>query len=240
MTLGKKFKELRMLSNFSQPELSEKVNIEQSYLSKLENDKSVPSSEVFMKLLSVYDLSVEEFLHGFDINDDRKRLSQIPEIENYLNSKYQNNLSKQRSYLYTCSLLIITAVTLFYIGFSKQIFDETVYYYKSDGVVMTDEPKDIFRSWHSLMSVEADHEDVIAKRLEMNKRSDKQIITSLIKNGQQFEIEVKGGYRYYYFVKDEQVSRPINAWLKVIGVMLFMAGVMGFVLERKFYRNLRN
>jgi transcriptional regulator with XRE-family HTH domain len=43
MTLGKK---LCARHNLSQPELAEKIGSEQSYLSKLENDKYVPSNEI--------------------------------------------------------------------------------------------------------------------------------------------------------------------------------------------------
>lgn len=240
MTLGKKLRELRMLNNFSQPELSEKVGIEQSYLSKLENDKSIPSSEVFMALLTVFRLSVEEFLRGFGANDDKSRLHQVAEIERYLNGRQQSNLSYQRGYLYFCSFLIISAITLFYIGYGKQMFSETVYQYESDGVVMMDEPKDIFRRWQLLMSVgdRSTKDAVFAKRLEMQKRKDLKEIISPVHSGQQFEVDVEGGYRHYYLGREMQVARPINAWLKVFGVMLFVTGLMGFILERKFFKEL--
>ncbi|WP_229381076.1 helix-turn-helix domain-containing protein [Shewanella psychropiezotolerans] len=48
MTLGQQLKQFRIDRGFSQPELAELAGIEQSYLSKLENDKSVLSNMSFV------------------------------------------------------------------------------------------------------------------------------------------------------------------------------------------------
>jgi transcriptional regulator with XRE-family HTH domain len=54
MTLGTKLIRLRTEHNLSQPELSQKMGIEPSYLSTLENDKSVPSNEIFNNILQAF------------------------------------------------------------------------------------------------------------------------------------------------------------------------------------------
>ncbi|NQY36087.1 MAG: helix-turn-helix transcriptional regulator [Alteromonadaceae bacterium] len=56
MIFGEQFKKYRSDLGLSQPQLSELTGIEQSYLSKLENDKSVPSNEIFRNLLSAYNI----------------------------------------------------------------------------------------------------------------------------------------------------------------------------------------
>ena len=61
-TLGIRFKSLRSNKGLSQPELAEAVGIEQSYLSKLENDKSFPSDEIFLALLETMKVDLNEFL----------------------------------------------------------------------------------------------------------------------------------------------------------------------------------
>ena len=60
-TLGQQVKQLRNNKKLSQPEFAQQVGIEQSYLSKLENDKSIPSNEIFRALLIALDLSIDEF-----------------------------------------------------------------------------------------------------------------------------------------------------------------------------------
>lgn len=62
MTLDEQLKKLRAEKSPSQPELAELAGIEQSYLSKLENDKSLPSNEVLRKLLKAFSLSVAQLL----------------------------------------------------------------------------------------------------------------------------------------------------------------------------------
>jgi len=47
MNIGEKIKQLRTEKNLTQPQLAEAIGIEQSYLSKLENDKSTPSADIF-------------------------------------------------------------------------------------------------------------------------------------------------------------------------------------------------
>lgn len=54
MNFGEKLKRIRTEKNLTQPRFAEAIGIEQSYLSKLENDKSQPSDaqgRVRMKLL---------------------------------------------------------------------------------------------------------------------------------------------------------------------------------------------
>ena len=51
MTLGEQLKKLRNAKDLSQPDLANIAGIEQSYLSKLENDKSIPSNDISRKLL---------------------------------------------------------------------------------------------------------------------------------------------------------------------------------------------
>jgi transcriptional regulator with XRE-family HTH domain len=66
MTLGEQLKKLRNEKALSQPDLADLTGIEQSYLSKLENDKSMPSNDIFRRLLAAYELSLADFITVFD------------------------------------------------------------------------------------------------------------------------------------------------------------------------------
>lgn len=127
MTFGEQLKICRNKATFSQPELAELVGIEQSYLSKLENDKSIPSNEIFRSLLKAFDLSTGEFISLITSPTERQRLSQIPDVEHWLNHQQRDKLNRQRFFLYVSSALIVISATVFYIGFSKQLFNETRY-----------------------------------------------------------------------------------------------------------------
>lgn len=73
-TLGQQLKQLRNDKKLSQPEFAQQVGIEQSYLSKLENDKSIPSNEIFRALLIALDLSIDEFMKPLTYSHDKTRL----------------------------------------------------------------------------------------------------------------------------------------------------------------------
>ena len=237
MTIGEKVKKLRNERELSQPQLAQMAGIEQSYLSKLENDKSVPSNDIFRQLLTAFGLSIDEFLSGFDLKAERVHLSKVPDIEAWFLAQDNNRNSRQRRYLYICSALIVLAITFFYAGYSKLIFSETVYRYYSAGVVLEGEPKNVFEDWNKLVDQTVDgwKDTFTKKKVEMNIRLDEVYMTIRENRGQSFLVDVEGGSRYYKQVLMDKSQRAINGWLQVLGVLMFASGIMGFVLERRFY-----
>jgi len=241
MTLGEKLKKLRADKGLSQPELAEQAGIEQSYLSKLENDKSLPSNEVLRKLLSAFSLSVAQLVESLDTNYVKTNLLVISDIEQFYQQASTQQLNQQRKLLYSASSLIVIAITLFYIGYAKQVFNETLYEYRSDGVVLAGEPSDIFWKWRELIDIkDRNKKDERMRQLKvvMAQRSD--VLVKLIpeNKGYYFEEVVEGGIRLFTKSKHDlpiEEPRAINAWLQVLGVLLLASGIMGFVLERRFF-----
>lgn len=238
MTLGNKIKALRADADLSQPQLAEKIGIEQSYLSKLENDKSLPSNEVFRALLQAFDLNIANFANDPALEADKERLKQIPDIETWYKQQDNQLLRQQRRYLYICSSLIVIAVTLFYVGKSKSLFSETYYKYVSKGVILPSESKHIFENWDELLDRTSKGFPArrAAKSIEMTQRFDEKTIVTHTNQGDHFELDVYGGRRFYQYYKEVNVPRSVNAWLQVLGVFLFSMGLMGFVLERKLLK----
>ncbi|PKG85093.1 XRE family transcriptional regulator [Colwellia sp. 75C3] len=239
MTLGEQLKKLRADKGLSQPELAELAGIEQSYLSKLENDKSLPSNDVFRKLLSAFSLNVAQLLEPIDTHYIKNNLLVISDIEQLYQQSSTKQLNQQRTLLYMASSLIVLAVTLFYIGYAKQVFNETFYEYSSRGVVLAGEPSDIFWQWRDLIDIKDRNEKdekMRQMKVVMSQRSD--VLVKLISEskGYSFEEEVEGGRRYFRKSKNTlpiKVPQGINAWLQVLGVMLLTSGIMVFVLERR-------
>ena len=240
-TLGEQFKKLRAEKGLSQPELAELASIEQSYLSKLENDKSLPSSEVLRKLVNAFNVTLAELLTPLDKSYIKTNLLAINDIEQLFQQASAKQLNQQRNFLYAASAFIVLAVTLFYIGYSKQVFNETLYEYRSDGVVLAGEPSDIFWKWRELIDIKDRNEkDEKTRQLKvvMAQRSD--VLVKLIpeNKGYYFVETVEGGSRLFQKSKHDlpiQEPRAINAWLQVLGVLLFISGIMGFVLERRMF-----
>lgn len=216
--------------------MAELAGIEQSYLSKLENDKSVPSNDIFRALLKALAITVEEFIHRFDAIKDRSQLILIPDIELKLAQQEQVLIHNLRRYLYMASLLIILGVTLFYTGYSKQLFDETRYQYESPGIILPGEPSDIFHSWRNMINSDSreGRAAINIKRVEMAKRRNNVILLTDENRGQYFVEDSAMGKRQYNLDKKEELPRSINNWLQILGVLLLCSGIMGFVLEKRF------
>ncbi|QQX80193.1 helix-turn-helix transcriptional regulator [Shewanella sp. KX20019] len=238
MTLGNQIKQCRTARGFSQPELAEMAGIEQSYLSKLENDKSAPSNDVFRSLLSALSMSSSEFLRGIDTQKYRQQLNQIADIEALLSNRDNLKIRSLRRFLYAACALLILGITFFYTGFSKQVFSENQYQYQSLGVVQSGEPLDIYSSWSRTLdaTVENSHSIREQKRVEIAKRRDDHYLLTTDNRSQRFNIDVDGGKRMYSLDKEVSVPRAINAWLQLLGVLFFAAGIVGFGLERRLYK----
>ncbi|MEP2654022.1 MAG: helix-turn-helix transcriptional regulator, partial [Paraglaciecola sp.] len=217
---------------------AEKIGIEQSYLSKLENDKSLPSNEVLRKVLDAFNLSLSAFLKDFELGKEHGALRQIPIIDEYFSEQGKLKFAQQRVYLITSSLIIVLAVTLFYMGYSKQVFTETQFQYESQGVIFEGEPDVIFSRWMTLLSPNelADRTFMANKKLEIALRVDEQMISLFEYAGQSFKQKQQGGHRHFVLKREKQIKRPINAWLQVLGVFLFTFGIMGFVIEKRFFK----
>ena len=82
MHLGEKLKSLRKEKDWTQPQLAEAIGIEQSYLSKLENGKSIPSADIYELILKTFEIDTEEFLFDIDQSVVFRQLRQIPQVSN--------------------------------------------------------------------------------------------------------------------------------------------------------------
>lgn len=166
----------------------------------------------------------------------------LSDIEQVYQQTSNKQLKQQRNILYIASVLIVIAVTLFYIGSAKQVFNETLYEYRSYGVVLSGEPSDVFNTWLSLIDAKDRNEEdelVRQKRIVMAQRSD--ILVKLVpeNKGYYFVERVEGGSRRFAKPASNNsiiTPRPINAWLQVLGVLLFASGIMVFLLERRLFK----
>lgn len=59
--IGQKIKEIRKKSGFTQENFSEKIGIEFSSLSNIENGKSYPSMQTVLNILNTFDVKPENF-----------------------------------------------------------------------------------------------------------------------------------------------------------------------------------
>ena len=230
-TLGQQLKQLRNNKKLSQPEFAQQAGIEQSYLSKLENDKSIPSNEIFRALLIALDLSIDEFMKPLVSSHDKVRLMQIPDVELWYKSKAVKSSATQRKVIYLAMFLISIGCALFYAGHKNYVFNERFYEYKSQGVIKTGEPLNVFTHWSNYI-IESNREkrdeknrEMLARRVSSFKLMDEYV-------GESFVEEVEGGKRVY---TANELSRTMphagNSWFEFLGIFAAVFGLALALLE---------
>lgn len=68
LSFGKRLKTARQAKKLTQVEVADKLGIDDTTISKYENDKSEPDNETLTKLLDLYEVNFD-FIHGREIKD---------------------------------------------------------------------------------------------------------------------------------------------------------------------------
>jgi transcriptional regulator with XRE-family HTH domain len=241
--LGEKVRQLRSERNLTQPQLAQAIGIEQSYLSKLENDKSVPSADIFQAILKAFSIDVATLLAGVDEKQIRTDLRQVPEVADFLKSKEVTRIHSIKSWLYASGTALALGLALSVAGYRGLIFSNVQYNYESPGVLLPGETPNFFDTYGDLLfhQVNAgeitDHERDV-RRVEFVKRKslDYRLLDEY--RGRGFEEKVPGGARYFHFAHPSYNERPQNRWIMFAGVLLGFAGLAGFIVEARL-RNVR-
>ncbi|WMN60329.1 helix-turn-helix domain-containing protein [Pseudoalteromonas xiamenensis] len=241
MTFGQYIKQLRTDKAYSQPELALKMNVEQSYLSKLENDKSVPSNDVFRKLLAALDMDITVFMQGIENCGFRHELHQIPDIEMWSRAHSTRQQLSKKQWLSAAIASIAIGGALLFSGYEKIFFSETQYEYVSDGILLDGEPLQVFTHWRTLVVPfeENGHiEKVDQYRRQFAQRLDPKSKLLFAYRGESFVETDEQGRRYYVeeTKKQKQVARTENAWMQFIGVLFIIAGSAMGVLQRAWFK----
>ncbi len=166
MTLGQKIKQLRTDKEMSQPELAQLIGIEQSYLSKLENDKAFPSDDMFNQILNAFEIEFETFINQFEPDYIKHNLSKLSAVKSNLKQYQSQSMKYMLRWIWFSSLLIVLGATALISGQQEWIYNpETTrtYSYESLGVVKNDEPLRIFTAHEKRMT-----DDLLA-RLDFDK-----------------------------------------------------------------------
>jgi transcriptional regulator with XRE-family HTH domain len=233
VNFGEKVKQLRAERNLTQPQLAQAIGIEQSYLSKLENDKSVPSAEIFQKILAAFGIDVATFLEGVDEKVNRD-LRQVPEVANHLNRMATTRIHSIKAWLFGSGIALALGLTLGIAGLRGLVFSSTQYNYESPGILLPGEPTDPYDPFNLHAHGELTEQQRVERLMEIRKRriADYRVLDEY--RGRAFTEKVPGGERAYYVqLPPMTYERPENRWLMLAGVLLTFGGIVGFIIEAR-------
>ncbi len=248
MYFGEKLKRLRQEKNWTQPDLAERLGIEQSWLSKIENDKSLPSSELLDKIAESFDLTLQQLLEDLDPNYVSNSLASLPEVRGILQQKKFSTVHNAKKWLLAATVSMAFGFSLLLSGAAELFFKDVLYLYESEGLVFESEPDNLFTDRDNLIATwidaRVDVEDVHAERarklMELSGRENYQQITSREFLGTFFKetettttgaVDIFGSpvpagstaIRVYYQSATPQMRHPANSVMITLGFMLLLS-----------------
>ncbi len=239
MNFGNKLKQLRHAKKLGQPELAEAMGIEQSYLSKLENNKSLPSNDVLNRILDVFGLEIGDLLGDLD-QGTQNQLRQIPDVADHFKRQKQQLIGNRRRWLLVSAVLVSFGVAFIYAGQVHLFFSDTVYQYMSHGVVHEGESKEFFRprQTRSFSAQSPQHKAAIERFDAATARTDEDYLLHNEFRGHIYNVKVEGGSRTYYLENEKRIDPWQNKLVTFIGVLMTILGLVGIFLERKLSRSI--
>jgi transcriptional regulator with XRE-family HTH domain len=232
MTFGEYLKARRIALGWTQPEAASRIQIEQSYLSKLETSKAYPSDEVFQRLLSAYLVQAEEILADLS-PDEVERLSDIEMIKHLQVKKTSNDKSESRQWLIAgvCALAVGGAL----LGLARLDRGGVVpqYSYQSKGVILPGESLDVFADIGETADEAApESETRNAKRDALIARLDDQTQYTRDFRGPEFVADVTDGKRVWRLVGGTNIQTPDRfGWANILGFMFSLVGLGCFFVS---------
>jgi transcriptional regulator with XRE-family HTH domain len=237
MNFGEKLKQIRTEKNLTQPQMAEAIGIEQSYLSKLENDKSVPSADMFQSILKALNQDANDFLKGIDKKILQGPLKQIPEVSNFLNTSIAVKVHSVKKWL-------ISSATACALGFAFMLaandgifFSNGLYKYDSKGVFLAHEPEDIFDQYSKILNLKVnakliDREEFSKLLAEFETNRKRPVVVEQNRNlGTVYYQDVAGGRRKFELISAKHVLAMPNKYLQFLGGILVFCGILGFFVE---------
>ncbi len=248
MNFGEKLKQIRTDKNMTQPQMAEAIGIEQSYLSKLENDKSVPSAEMFQSIIKNLELDVRAFLADIDQSILHGAMRQIPEVAQFIQGTKQQETHRVQRWLYTSTLACVLGATLIVAGYMGLILPKTNLVYFSKGLMKADEPSDVLDKVAKYVLLRKDavnlsdseHARLVDEfNFQRKHEASKNVPRDL---GYEFDEKITQGefvgwHRHWMRTgMTQSINETENNLIVLLGVFLSFAGLFGFVLEFRLRR----
>ncbi len=242
MNFGEKLKQIRLQKDMTQPQMAEAIGIEQSYLSKLENDKSVPSADMFQAIIRSLDMDTKEFLKDIDKKILQTSLKQIPEVVAFLSTEISVKTHNAKKWLFGSALSCLFGFALILAANEGIFFPNNLYKYESKGVFLKNEPEDIFEQFEKIVNLKLSAQ-IITREAAAGQLADftenRKRPMSIEKNrdhGTVFYENVEGGRRKFELIKVSYVRSRENQLLQFIGGLFVFCGFLGFFLDFRLSR----
>ena len=242
MNFGERLKQIRTGQGLNQPQFAQVAGIEQSYLSKLENDKSVPSADMFSTVLSALGTDEASFLQELDKDVLATTLRHIPAVTRFTGNAAIAQVNHTKKWLYGSASAWVLGFALMLAANDGIFFSNKLYKYSSPGVILPGEAENIFDKHKEILLLK-----VAAKTLTVEEmsgslaafqanRAKTVTVEWPASRGTLYVEQAENGRRRFDLIKTEHVQATANRNLQVVGAIVFVCGFAGLFVEWRLRR----
>jgi transcriptional regulator with XRE-family HTH domain len=242
MNFGERLKQLRTEKGLTQPQFAQAAGIEQSYLSKLENDKSVPSAEMFTTILAGLGMSETAFLSEVDRDVMATTLRHIPAVGQFTSNAVAAQVSDTKRWLYGSAAAWVLGFAMMLAANDGIFFSNNLYKYTSPGVIRAGEADDIFEKYQQILAAKVganliSTEDMWKATADFQANRAKPVTVELPSSRGTVYVEpTENGRRRFELLHTEHVQAPGNRILQFLGAIVFACGFAGLFIEWRLRR----
>ncbi len=232
MKFGEYLKNRRSELGWTQPDAAAKAGIEQSYLSKLETGKSIPSEDVYQRLVEAFGIETEAMVAAL-YPAELDRLREIEAVRKHLLQRAHDTRSNTRRWLFAGLAMLILGGGLVGLAQVERGGAATHYVYQSSGVILPGESLDVFAGVDDAPEASArDDAERTARRDALIARVDERTISIPEMRGPTFIEDVADGRRVWSLVGASAVRTPDRfAWAIAPGLALIIGGLGCFFIS---------
>ena len=236
MNFGEKLKRIRTEKNLTQPQFAEAIGIEQSYLSKLENDKSQPSADMFSAILKALELDAANFLADIDKKVLQTSLRHVPEVGLFLNGATTRKVHDARKYWYGAAAAGALGFALMLAANDGIFFPNNQYRYLSHGVILDGESENIFEQFEGILALklEANAIDAAERARQLAEFKTERVRVATVEfwgdRGTVFFEPAGNGRRKFEQINVRHMRSKGNKILHYLGAVLAVCGLMTLVV----------
>ncbi len=233
MTLGEILRQARENHGWTQPEAAAKIGIEQSYLSKLETGKSVPSEEMFEKLASAYALDAAQ-LSDVLSTQEAEKLKDIRLFRQAVNQNQRQKIQAERRWLLTGFVSLLISGAAFGLSLLAEDSEIKTYSYESHGVLLAGESMgDFFRLLDSVPPTCTNEACLQLRQMQarLAPRADHSVLSFPTDRGGWFIVQQDEGRRFYQRIDDDvTIEKSPLRWALAPAFAFLFSGLASLVI----------
>ena len=245
MNFGEKLKQIRTERGLTQPQFAEQLGIEQSYLSKLENDKSVPSADMFATIIAGVGIDAATFLKDIDKEVLATTLGHIPAVNQFNHREEAVQVHDHKRWLYGSALAWLLGFAMMLAANDGIFFSNKLYRYASPGVILAGEAENIFETQQEILNLRMmakviTYEEFARQLADFKANRARPVTVETTADRGSFYVEpAENGRRRFDLVKAQHVEVPGNRILHFLGALVLASGFIALFIEWRL-RRIRN